>query len=235
MPSIRRQAARSAGSSRGSTTTSAPRSARPAGAAWARSRRRRSARCPAACSAAITARPTGPQPSTMAASPSAIRLLATACTPTASGSVSAASRWSSPAGTFWADGVVQHHQLGVAAGVAVGEPDAVQPVGVEGDRQRHDDVARPGCRSRGPSSTTSQQNSWPITVRSAGSNGTGAHRVGRLIGGAAPRPGRPARAPWLQQVEVAAADAAGQHPGQHLARARAPGRRPRRRRAASLA
>ena len=36
------------------------------------------------------ASPTGPQPSTTALSPTAMRLLATACTPTAYGSVSAA-------------------------------------------------------------------------------------------------------------------------------------------------
>ena len=45
---------------------------------------------PRILSSAMHARPTGPQPSTMALSSPVIRLLATACTPTASGSVSAA-------------------------------------------------------------------------------------------------------------------------------------------------
>src|SRR5204863_508271 len=53
-------------------------------------------------SAAITARPTGPQPSTTAASPLAIADLFTACTPTAIGSVSAATSAGRPLGTFTA-------------------------------------------------------------------------------------------------------------------------------------
>ena len=49
--------------------------------------------------APITASPTGPQPSTSAPSPGAMRLLFTAWRPTAIGSVSAAWRKSSPFGT----------------------------------------------------------------------------------------------------------------------------------------
>ena len=51
-------------------------------------------------SSAMQANPTGPQPSTIALSPPAMRLFATACTPTASGSVSAARCGGNPAGTL---------------------------------------------------------------------------------------------------------------------------------------
>ena len=51
-------------------------------------------------SSAMQARPTGPAPMTTALSPALIRLFATACTPTASGSVIAASSTGRPAGTF---------------------------------------------------------------------------------------------------------------------------------------
>ena len=50
-------------------------------------------------SAAITASPTGPQPITSGTSPPLILALATAWTPTASGSVSAACSAESPFGT----------------------------------------------------------------------------------------------------------------------------------------
>ena len=50
-------------------------------------------------SAAMTASPTGPQPSTTAASPGSMPERFTACSPTAIGSVSAAWRGSSPLGT----------------------------------------------------------------------------------------------------------------------------------------
>ena len=82
----------------GSTTTSAP-------IVWASSRRRaeKSAatmgRAPARRSAAITARPTGPQPITSGASSRSRRAFATAWTPTAIGSVSAACSVESPSGT----------------------------------------------------------------------------------------------------------------------------------------
>ena len=51
-------------------------------------------------SSATTASPTGPAPSTTAASAGVTAERATACRPTAIGSVSAARRWSSPFGTF---------------------------------------------------------------------------------------------------------------------------------------
>ena len=56
-------------------------------------------RAPPSRSAAITARPTGPQPITSGASSGGSRALATACTPTAIGSVSAACSEASPFGT----------------------------------------------------------------------------------------------------------------------------------------
>ena len=60
----------------------------------------------------------------------------------------------------------------------------VQPAGVEGDRHRHDDVALgSGCSQPGPSSTTSQQNSWPMTRRLVGSKGDRLERVGRVLRG----------------------------------------------------
>ena len=72
--------------------------------------------------------------------------------------------------------LVEHHQLGVAAGVAVGEPDRVDPVGVERHRHADDHVPRLQPLDSGPVSRTSQQNSWPITVGASGSNMTG--RIG---------------------------------------------------------
>ena len=47
----------------------------------------------------MTARPTGPQPTTSGASPGSKRALATACTPTAIGSVSVACSVARPFGT----------------------------------------------------------------------------------------------------------------------------------------
>ena len=94
----RRQASM-AGSTDGSTTSCAP--------MVTASRRRVSEKSaatigstPMACSAAITARPTGPAPSTTAAWPGVICDRLTACSPTAIGSVSAARRASRPLGTF---------------------------------------------------------------------------------------------------------------------------------------
>ena len=67
----------------------------------------------AICSPAITARPTGPQPITSAASPGVTFAFATAWTPTAIGSVVAACSESRPFGT--GSSGRQHHQLAVAA------------------------------------------------------------------------------------------------------------------------
>ena len=98
VPSTRRHAAM-AGSTVGSTTSSAP-----SRSASARRPGERSAATtgltPRCFRSAITARPIGPQPRTIAASSLRMPLLATACTPTANGSVSAASRGSRPFGTF---------------------------------------------------------------------------------------------------------------------------------------
>ena len=79
--------------------------------------------------------------------------------------------------------LVEHHQLGVAAGVAVGEPDRVDAVGVE--RRRHADhhVADASRSTPGPVSTTSQQNSWPITIGASGSNMIGRNGSGGSAGG----------------------------------------------------
>ena len=56
-------------------------------------------RMPLSFRAAITARPTGPQPTTSGASSPARLAFSTACTPTASGSVNAACSVGSPFGT----------------------------------------------------------------------------------------------------------------------------------------
>jgi hypothetical protein len=54
---------------------------------------------PRSRNAAMTARPTGPHPTTSGASPGSRRALPTACTPTAIGSVSAACSVGNPLGT----------------------------------------------------------------------------------------------------------------------------------------
>ena len=193
------------------------RAARPGPAASARSRRRRSGRCRGSFSSAMHASPTGPQPSTMALSPTAIRLLATACTPTASGSVSAAMLGGQAAGHLEREQLVEHHQLGVAAGVHVGEAERVEAL-----RRRR----RPAC------DTTMSPTFRLLAVRAEvdhlAAELVAHHRVvlGLEHASAPADPAerrRPARsisavlsAPWLQQVQVAAADAAGQHLGQHL-------------------
>ena len=82
----------------GSTTTSAP-----ARSASARRAAEKSAATtgpwPPAFNALITASPMGPQPTTRATSRAARRAVRTACTPTASGSVTAARAGSRPSGT----------------------------------------------------------------------------------------------------------------------------------------
>ena len=101
-------------SSAGSTTTSAP-------SAIASSRRRaeKSAatigRAPRRRSAAITARPTGPQPITSGASSGSSRALATACRPTAIGSVSAACSVDEPVRHRQQQRLGEPHVLAVAA------------------------------------------------------------------------------------------------------------------------
>ena len=99
----------------GSTTTSAPQaraSARRPGGEVARDHGARR-RC--ALSMQITARPTGPQPITIATVPFLTSPRRTACQPTAIGSVSAASSGASPFGTGIVERLLDHQLLGVGA------------------------------------------------------------------------------------------------------------------------
>ncbi len=70
-------------------------------------------------SAAITASPTGPQPITSGTSPPLILALATAWTPTASGSVSAACSAARPLGTSSNSASLEQHALGIGAEIVV--------------------------------------------------------------------------------------------------------------------
>ncbi len=117
---------------------------------------------------------------------------------------------------------VEHHVLGVAAGIDVREADGVDA------RSRRSRAASTRRRRRprgsitpGPTSTTSQQNSWPITRSPDGSNmftvGSSGERasafssaslVGESTGFLA----------VLEQMEIAPTDAARQDLGEHLAR-----------------
>ena len=163
----------------------------------------------------MTARPTGPSPMTSAASPLWMPLLATACTPTASGSVSAASRGDRPVGTLIAMSSFTTISSRVAAVVPVREPDAVEAVDVEGDRQRHDDVA--GGQVVAPRPELDDLAAELVAHHDVAlrDEGHGPERIGWLtvveLGGELEL-----LASVAQQVQVAAADAAGDDLGQYL-------------------
>ena len=117
--------------------------------------------------------------------------------------------------------LVEHHQLGVATGVDVREPDGVKAAGVERDRHRHDDVAdrqvvarRPELDHFATELVTHHEVAGGLEhVRRSGSAGSAVHRR------PSPRSGVALLA-VLDEVQVAAADPAGQHLGQHLTVAR---------------
>ena len=118
----------------------------------------------------MQASPTGPSPITIAASPGAIPDLATAWTPTASGSVSAAISW---AARRHLDGeqLVERHVLGVSpADRSFEKPIGWMPVASK--TSGTDTTTSPTARFDipAPTSTTSQQNSWPITRSPVWSN-----------------------------------------------------------------
>ena len=123
-------------------------------------------RAPARRSAAITARPTGPQPITSGASSGSRRALATAWTPTAIGSVSAACSVDEPGRHRQQERLGEAHVLAVAARGVVGVADGARA----GRAGRGPGASRPGCptgsvlRVPGPYSTISAQNSWPMTT-----------------------------------------------------------------------
>ena len=129
----------------------------------ARSRRRRCSPRRRGATRAITARPTGPQPSTTAACRGVTRLISTACRPTAIGSVERGEPRVEPVGHLHAQHVRQHEALGVATRVLRGVADGVHAGGVHHDRHRHHHVVglavahvlahleHPRRRTRGPS------------------------------------------------------------------------------------
>ena len=94
--------------------------------------------CPRPLSAAMTASPTGPQPTTRQGWPGLSAASPTACSPTASGSVSAARSVSRRVGHGEQQQLLQHHVLGQRAGVRVGVADLLHAGGAQDDGHRAD-------------------------------------------------------------------------------------------------
>ena len=111
-------------------------------------------RMPFSRRAAMTASPTGPQPTTSGASSPFSAPFSTACTPTASGSVSAACSGRQPVGHFQQQRRGQQHLLGIAADIGVGVAHALRPIGLHHQRHGADARARASpsarCRARSP-------------------------------------------------------------------------------------
>ena len=207
-----------AGSSRGSTTSCAPMTA-----ASARRSVEKSAATigstPCRRSAAMTARPTGPQPSTSAA-------LAGGDARPVHGVDAHGHRLGErgeagvePVGHLERQQVGQHHQLAVPAGVLVGVADRVHAGRVERDRHRHHHVAHPtvagvGAQLDDLGGELVAHHHVAVEVHDVGGErgvGIGRRRLVAHLHHAVA---------VMQGVQVGAADAAGQGAHQHLACAR---------------
>jgi hypothetical protein len=152
-------------------------------------------------SAAMTASPTGPHPTTRQGCPGLRPARPTACSPTASGSVSAARSVSSESGTGRRAAPGAPCARPTRPGRRWSSRSAPRPRRAHDDGHRADAGAhRQGAAVSGPCSTISAQNSCPKTQSAVGSRAgtpTGVHQAGEVteVG---------------QRVQVGPADAGGQ-------------------------
>ena len=123
-------------------------------------------RTPRALSQQMTARPTGPQPSTIATSFFDTSPRLTACSATAMGSVRAATSGREPVGHDEGQRLLGEHLLGVPTGRQRRQPGRVHVAVDRADSGKTATWApsRNSLRTPRPRSRTSPTNSWPITV-----------------------------------------------------------------------